>query len=408
MATLTDIKLEDYHFDLPSERIAQFPVTPRDSAKLLVCKEGQIAHKHFRDLTELLDDRYQLFFNNTKVLPARLFFRKESGALIEIFLFNPVSPTRDINQAMLVGNGTVWSTTIGNLKRWKDTPLRTSLHVNGLETIFEATLIDREQKLVQFTWDQPSLSFIDLVSAAGETPLPPYLKREAVQQDKETYQTVYSQKAGAVAAPTAGLHFTEELLATLEDQGVELHALTLHVSAGTFKPVTAEKLTEHDMHNEQIIVERAKIEALLKDDKKVVAVGTTSMRTLESLYWFGVRLIKDGEHTTFDIQKLEPYEQSTPLPSKAESMHAILAYMDKHGLEQLGGETSIFILPTYKFKIVDVLITNFHLPSTTLVLLVGAFIGDIWKDIYQQALDNDYRFLSYGDSSILFRPDKTS
>ncbi|MEH0155576.1 S-adenosylmethionine:tRNA ribosyltransferase-isomerase [Limibacter armeniacum] len=398
---LPEIRLEDYFFELPTERIAKFPKEKRDESKLLYYQNGNIEHRIFKEVTDILTPDHQLFFNNTKVLPARLFFKKETGALIEIFLFNPVLPSADITSAMVAESGAVWSCTIGNLKRWKDTPLVTELDVDGIPTIFTATLVDREKKLVKFEWNKPQFKFVDIVSAAGETPLPPYLKREATVEDRSTYQTVYSKKEGAVAAPTAGLHFTEEVIDTLKQKGVKTNELTLHVSAGTFKPISVDNVVEHDMHNEQVIVTKENLEALIESEK-VAAVGTTSMRTLESLYWFGVRLMKDKD-AKFDIQKLEPYQQEGVLPTRKESFTTILNIMNEKGLDELNGETSIFIMPGYQFKVVDTLITNFHLPSTTLVLLIAAFVGEDWRKIYNQALDNDYRFLSYGDSSILFR-----
>ncbi|GAA4843030.1 S-adenosylmethionine:tRNA ribosyltransferase-isomerase [Algivirga pacifica] len=402
MKELENISLDDYHFDLPNERIAKFPKEQRDMSQLLQYQNGTISHHIFKDIPSILPNDHLIVFNNTKVLPARLYFKKETGAIIEIFLFNPVRPSNDISAAMLAESGAVWSCTIGNLKRWKDAPLQTQITVEGVEVIFTATLIDREQKLVQFEWDKPQFHFVDIVSAAGETPLPPYLKREATEQDRSTYQTVYSKKEGAVAAPTAGLHFTEEVIEQLRQNGNKTEEVTLHVSAGTFKPVTADKVVDHDMHNEQVII-RKEVIASLANAQKVACVGTTSMRTLESLYWFGVRLIQQGTEATFDIQKLEPYQEHGELPNRTTCMQAILEYMDSKELEEINGETSIFIMPGYDFKVVNTLITNFHLPSTTLVLLIAAFVGEDWRKIYQAALDNDYRFLSYGDSSILFR-----
>lgn len=399
---LPEIDLADYQYELPTERIAKHPHSPRDESKLLLYKGGNIEHKIFKDIVNEIDGSYTLFFNNTKVLPARLYFKKETGAQIEVFLLNPVAPTKDISAAMLAGSGTVWECAIGNFKRWKDQKLEAAVEVEGKVEKLTVIHEDRSKRFVKFEWENSDLKFVDIISAAGNTPLPPYIKREATEEDKDTYQTVYSKNEGAVAAPTAGLHFTEEVLEKLANQGVQEEEVTLHVSAGTFKPISSDIVTEHDMHNEQIIVTRENIKALINAEK-VACVGTTSMRTLESTYWYGVRLLED-ENATFDIKKLEPYEKANQnLPSRQVSFKAVLELMEKKGVDTLSGETSIFIMPGYTFRVIDALVTNFHLPSTTLVLLIAAFIGEDWRKVYNAALENDYRFLSYGDSSLLFR-----
>ncbi|ANQ48221.2 S-adenosylmethionine:tRNA ribosyltransferase-isomerase [Flammeovirga sp. MY04] len=401
---LPEINLDDYQYELPNERIAVHPANPRDSSKLMVYKEGNIEHKVFREITKELNSDYTLFFNNTKVLPARLYFKKPTGAQIEVFLLNPIAPTRDISAAMLEKSGTIWECAIGNFKRWKEDKLEAAVQTEKGIVKLTVSHEDREKRYVKFEWEEESLNFVDIISAAGNTPLPPYIKRTATEDDKETYQTVYSKNEGAVAAPTAGLHFTNEVLDVLKNQGVDEQEVTLHVSAGTFKPITADKVTDHDMHNEQIIITKENVKALIEANK-VACVGTTSMRTLESSYWYGVRLLLDN-NSTFDIQKLEAYERmesGVTLPSRQESFGAILKHMEEHNLDTIHGETSIFIMPGYQFQVIDTLVTNFHLPSTTLVLLIAAFIGEDWRKVYQAALDNDYRFLSYGDSSILFR-----
>ncbi|NLR92240.1 S-adenosylmethionine:tRNA ribosyltransferase-isomerase [Flammeovirga agarivorans] len=402
---LPDIDLDDYQYDLPTERIAKHPQSPRDESKLMVYKQGEIEHKVFKEIVGELDNQYTLFFNNTKVLPARLYFKKETGAQIEVFLLNPVAPTTDISAAMLAESGTVWECAIGNFKRWKGQTLDAAVQTDKGVVKLSVSHEDREKRYVRFEWDQPKLKFVDIISAAGNTPLPPYIKRAATEEDKDTYQTVYSKNEGAVAAPTAGLHFTKEVLQQLADKGIQEEEVTLHVSAGTFKPITSDKVTDHDMHNEQIIVTKENVEALVNAEK-VACVGTTSMRTLESTYWYGVRLIEEGNDVSFDIKKLEPYEKmaaSDNLPTRKEAFQAVLNMMEKKGLENIHGETSIFIMPSYQFRVIDALVTNFHLPSTTLVLLIAAFIGEDWRKVYNAALDNDYRFLSYGDSSLLFR-----
>ncbi|MBB6461295.1 S-adenosylmethionine:tRNA ribosyltransferase-isomerase [Flammeovirga kamogawensis] len=402
---LPQIDLNNYQYDLPTGRIAKHPHSPRDESKLMLYKNGNISHKVFKDIVGELDADYTLFFNNTKVLPARLYFQKETGANIEVFLLNPIKPTRDISAAMLAESGTVWECAIGNYKRWKDQSLVSAVNVEGEIVKLTVSHDDRTKRFVKFEWDNPSLKFVDIISAAGNTPLPPYIKRAATEEDKDTYQTVYSKNEGAVAAPTAGLHFTKDVLAKLAAKGVKEEEVTLHVSAGTFKPISADIVTDHEMHNEQVIVTQENIKALI-DAKKVACVGTTSMRTLESTYWFGVRLIHEGDTATFDIHKLEAYQkvaEHSSLPSRQESFRAVLDYMIKKDISTLSGETSIFIMPGYQFRVIDALVTNFHLPSTTLVLLIAAFIGEDWRKVYNQALDNEYRFLSYGDSSLLFR-----
>jgi S-adenosylmethionine:tRNA ribosyltransferase-isomerase len=393
-----EVKLSDYNYELPNERIALFPAE-RGQSKLLCYQEGQISHRKFTDVLALLTPSHQLFFNNTKVLPARMHFHKETGALIEVFLLHPVFPTKEVASAMLAKHEAVWECTIGNLKKWKDEqPLVLELP-DGTQLI--AQLHDREAHLVAFRWTGEA-SFAEVVEMAGKIPLPPYIKREADEADKDRYQTVYSKEKGAVAAPTAGLHFSEEILAQLAQKGVEMHELTLHVGAGTFQPVKEENAINHAMHEEQMLVRRHEIEALLSH-KPVVAVGTTSMRTLESLYWFGVKLLQAGKPLPFFIEKLYPYQHAQALPTQQESMQAILGYLDSQQLDVLKGSTEIFIFPSYQFRICKALITNFHTPKSTLLMLIAAFVGEQeWPRIYKEALANDYRFLSYGDSSILF------
>ncbi|PWJ38501.1 S-adenosylmethionine:tRNA ribosyltransferase-isomerase [Sediminitomix flava] len=400
---LTKIALSDYHYDLPADRIAKYPKEKRDESKLLVYREGEISNTVFKEIPTLIPDNHQFFFNNTKVLPARLYFKKETGAIIEIFLFNPVAPTAVISEAMLVKGEATWSTTVGNFKKWKDGQvLETMLNVNGQDVLLAAHIEDREKKLIRFEWSDKALPFVDIISSAGETPLPPYLKRKATEKDKTTYQTVFSKNDGAVAAPTAGLHFSEEVVQNLKGKSIPINELTLHVSAGTFKPIEVENAIDHDMHYEQVIVTKANLEALISG-KKNIAVGTTSLRTLESLYWYGVKVMKEGENAPFDIKKLEPYNyEESELPTREESFKSILDLMIKLDKEELAGVTSIFVFPGYKFRVIDALVTNFHLPETTLVLLIAAFIGEDWRKVYEHAMDNDFQFLSYGDSSILF------
>lgn len=288
-----------------------------------------------------------------------------------------------------------WQCTIGNLKRWKEGQVLTK-DVKGI--LLQASLINRKEGIVEFRWNTTQ-SFAEVITLVGVTPLPPYIKREASQEDKTRYQTIYSHYEGAVAAPTAGLHFTDQMFELLKAKGIETDFLTLHVSAGTFQPVKTENALEHDMHHEQVVISRKSIEHLLRTDRFIVAVGTTSMRTLESLYWFGVKLLENPENE-FNITQEDPY-QPRALPSSLEALVAIASHMDRQRLDSLSGTTSIFIYPGYSFKICQGLITNFHMPASTLILLVAAFIGEDWKKIYDEALDKKYRFLSYGDSSLL-------
>lgn len=391
--------LKAINYTLPEAKIAKYPLAQRDESKLLTFQAGKISDKQFKELPELLEEGTALFFNNTKVIPARLFFQKDTGAQIEIFLLNPVSPTHIISLMMEATSSVVWECMVGNYKKWKDeNVLSRSLDYNGQTIELNAKIVDREKKQIEFSWSDESLSFAEIVEISGKVPLPPYLNRSDEPEDKERYQTVYSKQEGAVAAPTAGLHFTDEVLGKLQSKGVELNYLTLHVSAGTFQPIKASDAREHNMHSEQVEVNIETIR-LLSETQKVVAVGTTSMRTLESLFWFGIRLMNGNED--FSIQKLEPYEANETLPDRAEVFGFILKWMQKNDIEILSGKTEIFIMPGYQFRVCNGLVTNFHQPGSTLMLLVWAFIGDHWKEVYEHALNNNYRFLSYGDSSIL-------
>jgi len=393
---MTELNISDYTYALPDERIALYPLAQRDQSRLLHYHSGSITHRTFSDLPDLLPADGILFFNDTKVIPARLIFRKETGAGIELFLLNPVAPSSLLQLAMQARETTTWKCAIGNLKRWTDGLVLRKVVDEGE---LSALLINREEQLVRFSWTPVSTSFAEVIRKSGATPLPPYIKREAEVSDLERYQTVYSHFEGAVAAPTAGLHFTDEVLQKIKAKGIALDFLTLHVSAGTFQPVKTENALEHTMHSEQIIISKQNIQHLLAG-KKVIAVGTTSMRTLESLYWFGVQLLHDP-NATFIIRQDDPYKNYSVLPSASESIQAVAQYMSKYQLEEITGHTSIFILPGYTFRICRGLVTNFHQPGSTLMLLVAAWVGDDWKKIYNEALANHYRFLSYGDSSLL-------
>ena len=389
------MRTSDYTYELPPDRIAVYPLAERDASKLLVYKERKISHHTFNTLPSLLPTNAVLFFNNTRVIPARLYFQKESGARIEIFLLTPVDPSPVLSQTMSATKSCTWHCTIGNLRRWT-AGLTLALNANGIT--LRATLIDKINNAVRFEWEG-DLTFAEVIHQLGITPLPPYLRRQAEAADRERYQTVYSHYDGAVAAPTAGLHFTPAVFKELQRRDIPHDFLTLHVSAGTFQPIKAEDPAQHVMHEEQIIISRANLDTLLRPDRFTVAVGTTSMRTLESLYWYGAELIRNPE-APFLVEQETPYRSSSA-PSSAEAFRAVAEYMDRKKLTTLVGETSIFIRPGYTFRVCDGLITNFHQPGSTLILLVAAFVGDDWKTIYDEALRNGYRFLSYGDSSLL-------
>ncbi|AEI50924.1 S-adenosylmethionine:tRNA ribosyltransferase-isomerase [Runella slithyformis] len=419
MQNLPEIPLADYQYDLPDERIARFPVEPRDTSKLLIYENGTIKHDRFYALPEHLPNNAFLVFNDTKVIPARVFFYKSSGAMIEVFLLHPEMPSRIINDVMQQTHFCVWSCMVGNKKRWKaGEVLTTELRINNYELRINAEWADVENNWVKFSWESTSgtsypfqpPSFAEVIRALGEIPLPPYLGRSADAHDADTYQTVYSKVEGAVAAPTAGLHFTDGVFRKLTEKGIRHDFVTLHVGAGTFQPVKVLNAVEHTMHSEQVVFKRSLVQHLLENLPDIVAVGTTSMRSLESLYWIGTKLLMsslkqrtDGEH--FFIEKLMPYQAYNSLPTAKESLEAVLKYMSAYPLDELVGETEIMIFPGYEFKICQGLITNYHQPGSTLMLLVAAFIGPQWRTVYQVALDSDYRFLSYGDSSLLWRAD---
>lgn len=396
------IDLKEYEYTLPEERIAKHPLEKRDHSKLLEYKKGSIHHRHFFDLPALLDSDSLLVYNNTKVIPARLVFQRQTGARIEVFLLQPVTPSRVMSEIMASKKPVVWETMIGNLKKWKDgEALQGTVTVANQQVVLTARLLNRELNQVEFSWSEEEIAFVDLVEACGETPLPPYLNRKAQEEDKSRYQTVYSEKEGAVAAPTAGLHFTEEIFEDLRKKGVQEAALTLHVSAGTFQPIKVQTVEEHPMHSEQMEIRLETIEKLLNHKGKIIAVGTTSVRTLESMYWFGVQLL-ENRGTLFKIEKLTPYARRESLPTDKEALEAIVKEMKAKSVDSLLGTTEIFLFPGYKFQLVDGLITNFHQPGSTLVLLIAALLGEDWKKVYHEALATDYRFLSYGDSSLLW------
>ncbi|OJU45202.1 MAG: S-adenosylmethionine tRNA ribosyltransferase [Bacteroidales bacterium 45-6] len=397
------IHIDEYDYALPEERIAAYPLSKRDSSKLLLYKDNTISEDVFSSLPSHLPADSLLVFNNTKVIQARMHFRKETGAQIEIFCLDPSEP-HDYALIFQQTAHCAWHCLVGNLKKWKSGELHKEVSAHGVSTTLTArrTQSNGEHHVVEFSWDNPAFTFADLLEAAGELPIPPYLKRDTVEADKQTYQTVYSKIKGSVAAPTAGLHFTPEVLADLAAKGFRRAEVTLHVGAGTFKPVKSETIAEHEMHSEFISVERETIATLLRHNGKVIAVGTTSVRTLESLYYIGESLGLNP-NAELQVDQWQPYQDGSNLLDKKAALQKILDYLDKNNLKRLLADTQIIIAPGYEFKIVDGIVTNFHQPKSTLLLLVSALVKGDWRQIYDYALANGFRFLSYGDSSLLMK-----
>lgn len=399
------IQIKDFNYNLPDERIAKFPLAKRDNSKLLLYRHGEVTEDVFHNIAQYLPKGALMVFNNTKVIQARLHFRKETGALIEVFLLEPYMPA-DYEQMFQTTGHCSWLCMIGNLKKWKEGTLKRTFDVKGKEVTLVAERKEDVHKSyrVDFSWDASDVSWAELLDAVGELPIPPYLNRETQESDKTTYQTVYSKIKGSVAAPTAGLHFTPEVLADIDRHGIDREELTLHVGAGTFKPVKSEEIQDHEMHTEYICVHRQTLEKLIRHEAKAIAVGTTSVRTLESLYYIGVKLEKtlDLSEEELHVCQWEPYENAVAKPiTPLKAIENILAYLDKHGLSALHTSTQIIIAPGYEYNIVKMLVTNFHQPQSTLLLLVSAFVHGDWRKIYDYALAHDFRFLSYGDSSLL-------
>ncbi len=394
---MNDIQIADYDYELPDGRIAKYPLPRRDQSKLLVYNKGEISEDCFANIADHLPGDALMVFNNTKVIQARLHFRKETGALIEIFLLEPVDPA-DYEQAFGQTQTCQWNCLVGNLKKWKEGTLQVSLPHSSFLLRAAKVSPTADGYVIAFTWDG-GLTFSDIVEQIGQLPIPPYLHRATEESDKTTYQTVYSKIDGSVAAPTAGLHFTPEVLASIDRKGIHREELTLHVGAGTFKPVKTAGIAAHDMHTEHISVRRQTIEQLLDHQCRAIAVGTTSVRTLESLYYIGARLFA-GQPFSSHVDQWEPY-QTGYAATPAQSLEAILRYLDAQDLDTLHASTQIIIVPGYTYKYVRALVTNFHQPRSTLLLLVSAFVGDDWRAIYRYALSHDFRFLSYGDSSLL-------
>ena len=411
MKSPKDIRIADFSYELPDERIAKYPLAERDASKLLIYNHGSISHRHFRDVSELLPEGSLMVMNNTRVIQARMHFRKETGALIEVFCLEPARP----NDYVLMFQQTAactWHCLVGNSKKWKSGVLSRAITVDGREVVLTAERsLDTDlaakagEQLIRFSWTDTSITWAQVIDACGELPIPPYLNRKTEESDLRTYQTVYSKVKGSVAAPTAGLHFTPAVLNAIDQRGIERAELTLHVGAGTFKPVKSERIEGHEMHSEWIYVPRTVIEALLRHHCECTAVGTTSVRTLESLYYIGKKILANPDITEdqLPVAQWEPYEGVSGEDVKSEDcLSAILQWLNRNGISALHTATQIIIAPGYRYRIVRRMITNFHQPQSTLLLLVSAFVGDDhWRDIYRYALDHDFRFLSYGDSSLL-------
>lgn len=400
------IHISDYNYALPDERIAKYPLARRDQSKLLIYNKGKVSEDIFCNLPNFLPKGALMVFNNTKVIQARMHFRKDTGALIEIFLLEPAEPS-DYELMFQTTGHCSWYCLVGNLKKWKSGTLRRNIIVNDKEVSITAIRKSEHgtSHCIEFNWDDPHTSFAEIIDVVGELPIPPYLNRETQESDKTTYQTVYSKIKGSVAAPTAGLHFTPEVLEALDHHGIDREELTLHVGAGTFKPVKSELIENHEMHTEYIAVKRETVEKLLKHDCHAIAVGTTSVRTLESLYYMGCKLMKNPDlgETELHVNQWEPYENNDEKMeiTPSQSLQAIIDWLDRNHLRTLHSSTQIIIAPGYDYKIVKMLVTNFHQPQSTLLLLVSAFVHGDWHKIYDYALSHDFRFLSYGDSSLL-------
>ena len=423
----TDIQISEYNYELADERIAKFPKAERDHSKLLIYNHGEVGEDVFYNLPKYLPKGALMVMNNTKVIQARLHFRKSTGALIEIFLLEPALPA-DYEQMFQTTGHCEWLCLVGNLKKWKEGALSNGFEASDERLEIKATRMGEQgtSQRIAFDWTG-NMSFAEVIDYLGELPIPPYLNRETQESDKTTYQTVYSKIKGSVAAPTAGLHFTDKVLADLEAHGIEREELTLHVGAGTFKPVKSETIGQHEMHTETVAVKRQTIEKLLAHDAQAIAVGTTSVRTLESLYYMGLKVMRNPaiKEEELHVMQWEPYEcgvsseecgvcseesltkvqsdqrSSGGVRSASDSLKALLDWMDRNGLKTLHSSTQIIIAPGYEYKIVKMLITNFHQPQSTLLLLVSAFVKGNWRKIYDYALSHEFRFLSYGDSSLL-------
>ena len=401
------LSIKDFTYSLPEERIAKYPLAERDASKLLIYKEGDISQDVYRNIADHIPSNSLIVFNDTRVVEARLLFQKPTGGVIEIFCLEPHEQYPDITMAMLQHNKVLWHCLIGGASKWKHGQLlEKKIQHDGRDVVLDARYVSKEGDsfIIELSWNDASLTFAEVLHLFGAMPLPPYIKRQVEQSDAERYQTVYAHYDGSVAAPTAGLHFTERVFQNLKEKNIDKDFITLHVGAGTFKPVKTETMQEHDMHAEHFTVSKSFIQALIKHlDKNIIAVGTTSLRTLESLYWLGVKKSGVESQESEEITQWEGYDRhETNVPSK-EALNNLIKWMNEKGFDNLTATTRIIIAPGYQFSIVNGLITNFHQPQSTLLLLVAAFIGNNWRKVYDYALKNNFRFLSYGDGNLLWK-----
>ena len=407
MHDIKKIQIDEYNYPLPEYRIARYPLAQRDASKLLVVQRNVISEDYFREISYYLPSNSLLLLNETKVIQARLRFQNANGAAIELFVLEPHEQNLDYQLAYAKSSPVVWNCLVGNSKRWKTGVLTLEVKLKETTIALNAERIEKldDHSVVQFSWSKPEFSFAEVLDAAGEIPLPPYLNRKAEPADKERYQTVFARQDGSVAAPTASLHFTPELMADIKAADHDFAKITLHVGAGTFKPVSSPEIGDHQMHAEQIVVQKTILQQLIEAlERPIIAVGTTSMRSIESLYWLGVMLVERGTYQReLHLPQWFPYEEHSELPDAVSALKELVNYLELHQLENFKATTALMIAPGYKFKVVNGLITNFHQPKSTLLLLVSALVGEQWKTAYQYALEHDFRFLSYGDS-CLFLP----
>ncbi len=405
MKPIADISPHQFSYDLPDDRIALFPAEYRDNSRILIRNgDGSLQQDTFRNLASYLPGDSHIFFNNSKVIPARLIFTKETGSHIELFCLRPIDPA-DYVRSLAATEYCTWECMVGNLKRFTGNSLEMKVNIDESTVILRADKISLAGNIaiIRFSWDK-AISFAAILYSSGQTPLPPYIKRETTELDRQSYQTVYSKCDGSVAAPTAGLHFTEYIFDQLRQKNIHCHELTLHIGAGTFQPMKSEKVRDHEMHAETFRITADLIHTLAEMDTRVICVGTTSVRTLESLYWLGVKIIQSGGRITGGLllDQWEVYDLPRTYSMK-EAFRAFREWIDEQDAKELFASTKIMIVPGYEFRVTDTLITNFHQPQSTLLLLIAAFIGDSWRNVYQYALEQDFRFLSYGDSSLLFQ-----
>lgn len=388
---------------MPDSRIAKYPLEKRDDSKLLIWENGNISENVFSSIVDYLPELSQLIFNNTKVIHARLLFRKETGAKIELFCLEPVAPA-DYQVAFQQTKQVTWRCMVGNAKKWKNEILSRNVIINHQKILFQAKKIGQTGNtfFVEFNWDS-GISFAEIIVHAGILPIPPYLNRETEESDETTYQTVYAKIDGSVAAPTAGLHFTDEVFSNLSEKNISTQEITLHVGAGTFQPVKSEEISGHNMHHEKVIFPKSIIQKFIQNPENIIAVGTTSVRSIESLYWLGLQLENNTFNSGFhEVKQWEPYENES-LVTVHKALQNLIDYLEKSNEEELQFSTQIIIVPGYEFKLIRGIITNFHQPQSTLLLLIAAFLGEDWEKVYDYALNNNFRFLSYGDSNLYLK-----